>query len=60
MKFEMYKGDDKQWRWRLVAINGEVIADSAEGYHNKGDCLNAIDLVQAAKNSPVTILPDTQ
>jgi hypothetical protein len=26
------------WRWRLVAENGKVISDSAEGYHNKLDC----------------------
>ncbi len=31
MKFEMYKDIDKEWRWRLVARNGRIIADSAEG-----------------------------
>lgn len=26
-----------QWRWRAVARNGEVVANSTEGYNNRGD-----------------------
>lgn len=43
MKFEIYKVK-KQWRWRLRAENGEIIA-SGEAYKNKSDCTKAIDLV---------------
>lgn len=30
--FETYKDKKKEWRWRLKANNGKVIADSAESY----------------------------
>lgn len=29
---ELYQDDAGEWRWRRVAPNGEVVADSAEGY----------------------------
>lgn len=35
MKFEIYKDDAKQWRWRLKAANGEIIGTSGEGYKNR-------------------------
>ena len=50
MTFEIYASGASlmalQWRWRLKAGNGEVIADSAEGYVSKFDCEYAIRLVQ--------------
>ena len=52
MTFEIYASGASplalQWRWRLKAANGEVIADSAEGYVSKYDCEYAIRLVQGA------------
>lgn len=40
--FEMYSKRDwklrKQWRWRIRANNGKIIAASSEGYFNKMDC----------------------
>lgn len=51
MKFEIYTSGSNllslQWRWRLVAGNGEIIADSAEGYVSKFDCEYAIGLVKS-------------
>ena len=51
MKFEIYSSSPSllafQWRWRLVAENGEIIADSSEGYVSKYDCEYAIGLVKA-------------
>lgn len=56
MKFEIYKNqqraltalatDTGEWRWRLKAGNGEIIAQG-EGYRNKQDCMHAIDLVRS-------------
>ena len=50
MTFEIYTSGesvfDLQWRWRLKSGNGEIIADSAEGYVSKYDCEYAIRLVQ--------------
>lgn len=53
MKYEMYLDSRKEWRWRLRAANGRIIADSAEGYQNKNDCRNAIELVKNSKDAPV-------
>jgi len=35
-----------QYRWRLKASNGRIIADSGEGYINRADCVNGISLVR--------------
>ena len=45
-EFELYKDNAGEYRWRLQAANNEVIADSAEGYKNKGDCQHGIELVR--------------
>jgi uncharacterized protein YegP (UPF0339 family) len=49
----VYKDSSGQWRWQLHAANNRIIADSGEGYHNKQDCLHAIDLVKDSKDAPV-------
>ncbi|MCB0746075.1 MAG: DUF1508 domain-containing protein [Ignavibacteriales bacterium] len=46
MKFHVYKDSRAEWRWRLKATNGKIIATSGEGYNNKQDCLHAIDLIK--------------
>lgn len=40
-KFVVYKAKDG-WRWRLVAANGRVVADSGEAYTRKHDAEKAI------------------
>jgi hypothetical protein len=53
-RFELYRDSQNQWRWRLRASNGRTIADSSEGYHNKQDCLDGINLVKSeAPGAPV-------
>jgi uncharacterized protein YegP (UPF0339 family) len=43
MKIVAYKGRGKQpWRWRLVASNGQIMADSAEGYARKQNLRRAL------------------
>ena len=52
--FELYKDKAGEWRWRLRHQTGNVIADSAEGYHNKADAINGIDSVKEnAPSAPV-------
>jgi uncharacterized protein len=46
--FSLYKDANNQWRWNLKAKNHKVIADSAEGYHNKQDAIHGIALVKGA------------
>ncbi len=48
-KFEMYTDKAGEFRFRLKARNGEVIAAS-EGYKAKASCLNGIDSVR--RNAP--------
>jgi len=48
-KFEMYQDKAGEFRFRLKATNGQVIAVS-EGYTAKVGCLNGIESVQ--KNAP--------
>lgn len=48
-KFELYKDKAGEFRFRLKARNGEVIAVS-EGYTTKVSCLNGIDSVK--NNAP--------
>lgn len=53
MKYQVYRDQNNQWRWRLVAANGRIIAVSGESYWNKTDCLNAINLVKSSSSAPV-------
>ena len=48
-KFEVYADKAGEFRFRLKATNGEVIAVS-EGYKAKGSCLNGVESVK--KNAP--------
>ncbi len=48
-KFEMYEDNAGEFRFRLKATNGEVIAVS-EGYKAKASCKNGIESV--VKNAP--------
>lgn len=51
--FQVYEDAAGEWRWRLVAGNEQVIADSGEGYRDKRDCLHAIELVKDSKEATV-------
>lgn len=33
------------WRWRVIAANGNVLANSGQGYSRKCDCVRALDIV---------------
>ncbi len=48
-KFEVYTDKAGEFRFRLKARNGEIIAVS-EGYKKKASCLNGIESVK--KNAP--------
>ena len=48
-KFEVYTDKAGEFRFRLKARNGEIIATS-EGYKAKASCLNGIESVK--KNAP--------
>jgi len=45
--FQVYEDAAAEWRWRLVAANGEIIADSGEGYASKRNAREAAERVAA-------------
>lgn len=45
-KFEVYKDNRGEWRWKFRASNGRIIAVSSEGYINKQDCEHGIEIVK--------------
>jgi len=49
-KFTVYQDKKGEYRWNLKAGNGEIVADSGEGYTTKANALNGISLVQT--NAP--------
>lgn len=53
MRFEIYKGSNGEWRWRLRVQNGNVVADSGEGYAHRHDCERGIELVKASASAIV-------
>lgn len=54
-KFEVFKDASGQFRFRLVAPNGEIIA-SSEAYTTKDACMNVIESVKT--NAPVAEIED--
>ena len=52
LRFKMYRQSigllgGGQWRWRLLAANNKIIADSGKSYHNESDCRHGISLVMS-------------
>lgn len=45
----LFEDEAKEWRWRYVSPhNGNILAVSSEGYHNKDDAADAMDAVKMA------------
>lgn len=45
MRFLIYKDAEGEWRWRLVAANGNILGDSGQGY--KGSVTKVTDRVRS-------------
>ncbi len=56
-KFEIYTDKKGEFRFRLKAANGEIIAVS-EGYTSKSSCLNGIESVK--KNAPIAEIKELE
>lgn len=56
-KFEVYTDKAGEYRFRLKARNGEIIATS-EGYKAKASCMNGIESVR--KNAPEADVVETE
>ena len=44
--FELFQDTQGQWRWRLVHDNGNIVADSGEGYASKQKAQQGINSVK--------------
>jgi uncharacterized protein len=49
-KFELYTDAKGEFRWRLIASNGQMIANGGEGYKSKVSAKAGIESVK--KNAP--------
>ncbi len=48
--FEVYEDSAGQWRWRLEHDNGNIIADSGEGYATRRKAEEGVESVK--RNAP--------
>jgi len=56
-RFHVYQDNAGEWRWRLVTPNGNIIADSGEGYVSKQGAKRGIESVK--RNAPeATVVVD--
>jgi len=44
--YELYRDSTSEWRWRLVHKNGNIIADSGEGYASRSAARNGVESVR--------------
>jgi len=54
-KLEIYRDARREWRWRLKASNGRIVADSGEGYRRRASVYEAVGRVKSilASDAPV-------
>jgi uncharacterized protein YegP (UPF0339 family) len=51
MKFVIYKDSGSNWRWRLVAGNGQTVASSGESFDSHGNAKRAAENVKSNAGS---------
>lgn len=54
-KFEVYKDNKGNYRWRLLAQNGEPVASSGEGFVEKRTAMNAVKKLKDWSNTETII-----
>ncbi len=58
MKFHLYRDEKKEWRWRLVARNGRIIADSGEGSKRKAAAIACTERVREASTVATIVIDE--
>lgn len=56
-RFDLYEAKDG-WRWRLLASNGRIQAESGEAYTRRHDAMRAIRQVRSI--APKALIPTTE
>ena len=47
-RFEVYQDEEGEWRWRLRATNGQLLADAGEGFASRASVFRSIEAVREA------------
>jgi len=47
LKFEIYPDAAKEFRWRLKAANGAILATAGQGYRAKAACQKGVERIKA-------------
>jgi len=55
-KFEIYMDKSGEFRWKLTHTNGQIIANSGEGFKAKANAINGINSVK--ENAPNAAVED--
>lgn len=55
-KLEIYRDAKREWRWRLRASNGRIVADSGEGYRRKASLLGGIECARVMLSGDVPVV----
>lgn len=57
--FQVYLDEIEDWRWRLLHDNGNIIADSGQGYSSKQAAVRGIESVKRnASEAAIEEVPD--
>ena len=51
VKFEIYKDNSWEFRWRIIHTNGQVIANSAEAYKTNAKAMVSVNSVKETARS---------
>lgn len=50
-EFNVYRDQTRRWRWRLVASNGRIVADSGQSYGRRNECVEAVNRTRRIANN---------
>lgn len=48
LRYQIYRDQAGDYRWRLLGPGGELLAHGADGYGRKAEVVEAIDLIRSA------------
>lgn len=59
-KFVIYRdlGAKREWRWRLVSRNGNIVANCGEGYRHRADALRIVAAIREGKTWDAPVVED--
>ncbi len=58
-QFEVYRDNARLFRWQLRDDSNRIVAESSEGFHNRSDCENAVNLVRNIAPKAALVLHNT-